>query len=105
MLNRKTPDTLAVTVSLAGQGENSKEQIVFFNRTEDDIKRRTEELTEAGASGETVNLELFCYTVKSINGNQFGTAEVAEMEARWPGTVLAIFTEYHKARRVEIAKN
>lgn len=106
MLNRKTPDTLAANIKLEGNGETSTEAVEFHFRTEAEVKARTAELEkEAAGNQELVNTQLTCFIVKSINGHEATPDAVSNMEARWPGTCLALYLEFHRIRRVELAKN
>lgn len=108
MLDRKTPDTLATDLTIKGQGEEFKVPIVFFNRTQNQIKDKTVELnkTEKGkADAEWVNRELFLFVVKEFNGKTPTHDGVVQLEDNWPGSVLGVFVAFHAARRVEVAKN
>lgn len=108
MLNWKTPDTLAIDLTIKGQGQQKTVPIVYFNRTQDDIVAKTKELNESErgkTDAEWVNRELFLYVVKEFNGVTPTNEGVAELERQAPGAVLGIFYKFHDARRVEVVKN
>lgn len=110
MLNRKTPDTLAVDLTIKGQGEEFKVPVVFHNRNRDEIKKRNDELFEqAKAEGhdeEWVNREQFLFLVKSFNGCDTPTHDdIIKLELDWPGTLFGLFTQYHLLRNVSVVKN
>ena len=109
MLNRKTPDTLAIELTIKGQGEEVKVPVVYFNRTQNQIRDRTAELdTQAKAEGkdaEWINRELFLFVVKEFNGQTPTHEGIVELEENWPGSVIGVFYKFHDARRVEVVKN
>jgi hypothetical protein len=108
MLNRKTPDTLAIDLTIKGQGEQVKTSIVYFNRTQKQVLEKTNELnaSELGkADPEWVNRELFLFVVKEFNGVTPTHEGIIELEDNWPGSVVGIFHKFHDARRVEVVKN
>lgn len=108
MLDRKTPETLAVELTIVGQGESHTVDVVFYNRTQDEIKRKTEELLadpKAKDEPEWVNREQFMFVVKTFNKKIPSHDGVKQLEDNWPGTVLGVFYKFHDARRVEVVKN
>lgn len=108
MLNRKTPDTLAVNLTIKGQGESVQVPVVFFNRTQKQIADKNTELNESErgkADPAWVNEELFLFVVKEFNGIVPTHEGVQELEDNWPGSVVGVFYKFHEARRVEVTKN
>lgn len=110
MLNRKTPDTLAVDLTIKGQGEEFKVPVVFYNRRQSEIVAKNKELQaraqEEGKDDDWVNREQFLYVVKSFNGCDTPTHEdVEKLEDDYPGTLIGLFYRYHDLRRVEVVKN
>lgn len=110
MLTRKTPDTLATTLTINGQGEEPVQfGVVYHNRKQDDIDNV---LREAMASEEAkldmqhANRCTLLYVVKSADMEYtLDHAGLKDMESDRPGMIEAMFIGYHKARRVELAKN
>lgn len=110
MLNRKTPDTLAVDLTIKGQGEEFKVPVVFHNRRQSEIRAYNDELTKRaeaeGKDTEWINREQFMYLVKSFNGCDTPTHEdVTKLEDDYPGTLRGLFYRYHELREVQVVKN
>lgn len=110
MLNRETPKTLAVDLTIKGQGEEFTVPVVFHNRTQTEIKAKNDDLMkQAEAEGKDVdwvNREQFLFLVQSFNGCDAPThSDVAKLEDEYPGTLLGLFANYHALRRVEVVKN
>lgn len=107
MLARKTPDTLAVELTIKGQGETQVVPVVFYNRTHSQIAAKTDELNEDERKSDQtwLNAELFKFVVKEFNGVIPTSEGIAELEDNWPGSVIGIYYAYHDARRVEVTKN
>ena len=108
MLNRKTPETLAIDLTIKGQGEEVKVPVIYYNRTQNQVRDKTDELnaSEKGkADPEWVNRELFLFVVKEFNGVTPTHEGIIELEDNWPGSVIGIFYKFHDARRVEVVKN
>ncbi|HEX8586168.1 MAG TPA: hypothetical protein VF680_17380 [Allosphingosinicella sp.] len=109
MLTRKTPTTLATAITITGQGEDIKFNATFRNRTQDEIDAKFKELTESetGKQDATwVNRQMALYLIESMETEYPVTDEgFNEMEQDRPGLMEALFYAYHKARKVELAKN
>ena len=110
MLNRQTPLTLAVDLTIKGQGEEFTVPVVFNNRKQSEIRAYNEQLTERakaeGKDEEWVNREQFLWLVKSFNGCDTPTHDdIIKLEDDYPGTLLGLFYRYHDLRRVEVVKN
>jgi hypothetical protein len=109
MLNRKSPLTLAATLTIRGQGEEFPVEVVFNNHTKSQIDARqadTEAKAKAeGKDDEWVMREMFRFIVKSFDGNEPTQDGIKQLEEEWPGSVVGVFHKYHEARRVEVVKN
>ena len=108
MLNRKTPETLSATLTFKGQGATSTEQVVFYNRSESDIRTESDKLNadpKAEAEPRWVAVMQFLYLVKSVNGQTPTEHDVMKMEEDFPGTIVEFFYAYHEQRRVAVVKN
>jgi hypothetical protein len=108
MLNRKSPLTLAIDLTIKGQGAEEKVAVVFHNRTQTQIADKNKELAESERGKDDaawVNKELFLFVVKEFNGVVPTHEGVAELEDNWPGSVVGVFYAFHDARRVEVRKN
>lgn len=109
MLNRKSPLTLAATLTIRGQGEEFPVEVVFHNRTKSQIDAKQTEVEEASKVGghgdDWIMRELFRFIVKTFDGNEPTQDGIKELEEQWPGSVVGVFHKYHEARRVEVVKN
>lgn len=110
MLNRKTPDTLAVTLTIRGQGDEFTVPVVFHNRRQSEIRAYHDELIKRaeseGKDDAWVNREQFLFLVKSFNGCDTPTHDdIAKLEDDYPGTLYGLFLRYHELRAVEVVKN
>lgn len=110
MLNRKTPDTLAVDLTVSGQGEKFTVPVVFHNKRQSEINEYnavlTEKAKEVGLDEAWVNREQFLFIVKEFNGcDKFTNDDVLKLEEDYPGILIGVFFRYHDARRVEVVKN
>lgn len=111
MLTRKTPNTLATTLNIEGQGETVSFDVVYHNRRKEDIEtvlkeaQRVQELDHKDdfqyATRQTV-----LYIVERFDAEyELSHKGLKEMEEDRPGIIEVLFYGYHQARRVELAKN
>lgn len=108
MLNRKTPDTLAIDLTIKAPGAQETVEVVFNNRTVRELQAFVEDANkkpEARADSEWANREAFIYLVKTFNGVTPTHEGILTLEDNWPGSVVGIFHKYHEARRCEVVKN
>lgn len=108
MLSRKTPATLAIEITVTGQGEEVKVPVVYHNRTQTQIADKNKALNDSDKGKDDaawVNRELFLFVVKEFDGIEPTHEGVTELEDSWPGAVVGVFYAFHEARRVEVRKN
>jgi hypothetical protein len=98
MLTKKTPEELASTLTVKGQGQSVTFDLTYFFRTQKEMREQAE------ANKSIADLVLF--VVKSWDTEYDLTAEgIEEMEDARPGIALAVLEGFHAARRVEREKN
>lgn len=113
MLTRKTPETIATTITVIGQGvPDIKFNCTFYNRDDVDEKLKeflkTPEAEKALEDGDFQYAIRQCllYVIKEWDTEYALTdADIKAMEAARPGMIELVFVGFHKARRVEGAKN
>lgn len=109
MLTRKTPETLAVEVTLKAQGEVVKINVVYNNRTQDEIDAVLDKASThktAKTDAQYANRQAFLFIVKEWESEyKLTDADVAAAEKAWPGVIETLFYAYHRARRAELTKN
>jgi hypothetical protein len=98
MLTKKTPEELASTLTVKGQGQSVTFDITFYFRTQ-------KEMREQADAGKSI-ADLVVFVVKSWDTEYDLTTDgVEEMEDARPGIALAILEGFHASRRVEREKN
>jgi len=107
MLTRKTPDTLATTLTINGQGESITLDVTYHNRTQEGIEAVLEKaMADTTVDAQFANRETLLYVVKSADMEYPLTHDgLKELERDRPGMIEAMFFGFHKARRVELVKN
>lgn len=109
MLTRKNPTALAINLTINGNGWKETFNVVYTPRTEEEIQDviAAAAFTEkAKKDVQYANRQAVLFLVKEIESEYPLTDEgVAEMERDMPGIIEALFFGYHKARKVELAKN
>lgn len=107
MLTRKTPDTLATTLTINGQGESITLDVTYTNRTQEEIEAVLEKALASDTKDmQFANRETLLFVVKSADMEYPLTHDgLKELERDRPGMIEAMFMGYHKSRRVELVKN
>lgn len=109
MLTRKTPETLAAEVTLKAQGQIVKLNVVYYNRTQEEIDALLDDASKhetAKTDAQYANRQAFLFIVKEWESEYaLNDADVAAAELAWPGLIEMLFYAYHRARRVELTKN
>lgn len=106
MLTRKNPDTLAVSLTVKGQGEQFTFDLVFYNKGKKAITELVKQNNEKTNNDfELSNMMTAVDIVESIGGEKPTVQTFEELEEQWPGFIDGLFVNYHLARRVEVVKN
>lgn len=92
------PKTLAVTLTITGQGSTDKLELVYHNRKSSEVRARTE-------AGDTL-AGLVPFVVESWDTDFPLTEEgVSDFEDEYPGVLSAVLEGFWKARRKEAEGN
>lgn len=109
MLSRKTPDTLATTLTFESLGEKVKMDVTFYNRTQEEIQKCVDDAlaSEQGKDDPRwANREAIMFMVKDWESDFALTHDdLAEMDQARPGVIDQIAFGYHKARQARETKN
>ena len=109
MLTRKTPETLAVDITLKAQGVTGTIACTFYNKTQDELDAVMKDAAEDQAAliDPTFVVRQALLSVLKDWSAEFEVSGpgLREAEMKWPGVTVALFRSYHKLREVEIVKN
>lgn len=109
MLARKTPTALATNLTIKGQGVTEQFDVTFNYRTEKEIQDNfaaAAQHDKAKDDLQYVNRQGVLYITKEWDAEYPLTDEgLTEAERDRPGLIEAMFYGYHRAWRVELAKN
>jgi hypothetical protein len=99
MLKRNKQLLIPSALTVKGQGETIKFDLVFHNRSSDDLDAKMKE--KSNTYGDTI-----MYIVESWDSEYPLTREgLIELDNDRPGILLALLDAYHDARRMHREKN
>lgn len=99
MLKKKRHETLAVALTVVGQGDKIKFNVVYKNLTKD-------QLEELSAKPELTMGDMVLGMIESWESEyDLTSAGMVELESDRPGMVEALLTGFHDARRMSKVKN
>lgn len=109
MLTRKTPETLATRLKIEGQGETIQMDVTYFNRSQEQIEEVLAKFQASDKAQEDVgyaNRQTLLFVLKEMESEYPHTDEgLKELERDRPGMIELLFFGFHRARRMDLAKN
>lgn len=98
MLTKKTKEVFPATLTIVGQGESVKFDVVYRNRAPQEARDKI-------ASDATV-AQFILWLCESIEMEYDMTEEgLAQLDEDRPGVLMAIWMGYFNARKVQLEKN